>query len=327
MNKMFSGLFGSHLYGLETTKSDRDYKSIYLPEYRDILLGRVKKNITTSTGKNDEKNSVDDVDHETFSLAEFVKLACEGQTVAIDMLHVPKSLTSITSPEWDYLVENRKLFYSKNMNAFMGYVKKQAAKYGIKGSKVAALEEILRVCDNHALGDYYSNSSSVLADVREHLPITTHCYWETKPVYGKHGEIFRISTFYNVNGSMMHDVIPLCEFRDRIQKQYNNYGKRAIEAKTNNGLDWKAISHALRAGYQLLDIYEKGDFEYPLRQTQYLRDVKAGRLDYMTNVSLELEALVEKLDVAAKNSSYPDKVAKDFWDDFVYGVYCYQINL
>lgn len=314
MNIVSKVVFGSHLYGLNTPESDTDYKAIYLPEYRDIILGKDKRNITTSTGANNSKNTKDDEDFEIFSLKEFVKLACQGQTVAIDYLHSDNPI--INGDVHQFLVQNRTKFYTKNMNSFMGYLKKQAAKYGIKGSKLATLEEIIRVCDNHELSDYYENSESSLKEIAEWLPITEYTIWKENVLPDG-----RIENFYVVNGTMMHDVIPLSEFKNRIQKQYDNYGARAIQAKNNNGIDWKAISHALRAGYQLQDIFELGDFEYPLRQTKFLLDVKLGKLDYITEVAPVLEELVDKLDRMAIASNLPDKVDTEFWDDFVFEIY------
>jgi len=305
MNVIFTGLVGSHLYHLNTPESDRDYKSIYIPEYRDIILGRAKKNITTSTGQNDSKNSANDIDNETFSLQEFVKLACQGQPVAIDLLHCTNNDTQ--HPVWQYLVDNRTKFYSSNMDAFMGYVKRQSAKYSIKGSKLAVLEDILEICDDHL------PSNKPLSYIRRYLPQSEYTHWESKDA--------GTNNFYVVNGSMMHDVIPLQEFRDRIQKQYNNYGERAIQAKNNGGNDWKAISHSLRVGYQLMDIFQYGDFEYPLKQTQLLLDVKQGKLDYATQVGPMLEGLINVLDNMSRDSDLSCKVDTDFWDYFVFKVY------
>lgn len=317
MNIIFTGLFGSHLYGLDTPESDKDYKSIYIPEYKDVILGKAKKNITTSTGVNNSKNSAEDVDHETFSLQEFVKLACQGQTVAIDMLHTPPELIKgSANPIWQYLVDNRTKFYSRNMNAFMGYVKKQAAKYGIKGSKLKVLEDILAIVNRRLFIAGIPNEYT-LKDVINELPLTEYSSVE-RFTERSMGEDER---FYVINGSKMHDVIPLHEFRDRIQKQYNNYGARAIQAKDNNGIDWKAISHALRAGYQLLDIFEHGDFEYPLQETDFLLRVKQGKEDYVGVVAPALEHLVETLDEMSKVVDLPERVDVEFWDNFVYDVY------
>jgi hypothetical protein len=313
---LFKGLFGSHLYGLNTENSDRDYKAVYLPEPEDIILGRAKGSISHSTGGSDSKNSSEDVDTEYFSLQEFVKLACQGQTVAIDMLHTPPSLTLETSEIWEHLVSHRQLFYSKNMDSFMGYVKKQAAKYGIKGSKVAALQEILDVIEEEM------DTNGDIPDIsylRHSLPVNEYCFWVDEENNGQ--------SFYSVNGSWMHDVISVGELQSRVQKQYDNYGHRAKQAANNEGIDWKAISHALRAGYQLYHIFVEGDFEYPLIETYYLKQVKAGELDYTTNVAEELELLVEMLDAKSAEAPFPEKVDFQYWDEWVYSVYLQHILL
>ena len=59
--------FGSHLYGTATDASDIDYKGIYLPSRRDILLNRVQKCHSFTTGGDQKKNSPDDIDEEIYS--------------------------------------------------------------------------------------------------------------------------------------------------------------------------------------------------------------------------------------------------------------------
>lgn len=84
--------FGSHLYGTATSESDVDYKGVFLPSKEDILLGNIPKNYSFSTKVNGSKNNPDDIDVELYSLHYFIKLACEGQTVALDMLHALETM-------------------------------------------------------------------------------------------------------------------------------------------------------------------------------------------------------------------------------------------
>ncbi|QQV91959.1 hypothetical protein vBKpMFBKp34_100 [Klebsiella phage vB_KpM_FBKp34] len=55
-------IFGSHLYGLNTPNSDTDYKGIFIPDAKDILLGKAPKTIQSSTGDKHSKNTKDDID-------------------------------------------------------------------------------------------------------------------------------------------------------------------------------------------------------------------------------------------------------------------------
>ncbi len=116
-------LFGSHLYGLNTESSDTDYKGVVMPTKEQILLGAANFSTSKSTGNNNEKNSAEDTDTEVFSFQKFLKLAAAGETVAIDMLHAPQSAIIEGSDYWDWLIANKDQFYTKNMKAYIGYVR------------------------------------------------------------------------------------------------------------------------------------------------------------------------------------------------------------
>src|ERR1035437_5203403 len=86
MQKLFTTLYGSGLYGTKTPTSDRDLKHIVLSPLNDLLLGKkidnkVKK---TNTEKN-VRNGVDDVDEEFITLQTFARHFIEGQTYAIEL--------------------------------------------------------------------------------------------------------------------------------------------------------------------------------------------------------------------------------------------------
>jgi predicted nucleotidyltransferase len=127
MNKIIEIKFGSHLYGTDTPESDLDIKGIYLPEPRDIVLGEVKRNISTSRPKQEgEKNNKDDVDQEFFSLKEYLKLLCEGQTVALDTLFAEPNSILYKGPQFGIftkIYENRFRLISKNITAFFFYAR------------------------------------------------------------------------------------------------------------------------------------------------------------------------------------------------------------
>jgi len=136
--------FGSHLYGTDTKKSDTDYKGIYLPTLREVVLHKDKKSIHLDSNKvAGEKNTRDDIDYEIHSIQHFLKLAYKGEAVTLDMLHCPKGWEETSSPEWEFLKQNRKKFYTKGLKAYLGYCRTQASKYGIKGSRLADAEKVL----------------------------------------------------------------------------------------------------------------------------------------------------------------------------------------
>ena len=133
MNLIVKMKFGAHLYGTATSDSDDDYKGIFMPTKDEVLLCRIPKSHSHSTGKEESKNTKDDIDFEIYSFHYFIKLACDGQTVAMDMLHAPEEMILQSSNIWKEILKNRHTFYTKNLKSFIDYARRQASKYGIKG--------------------------------------------------------------------------------------------------------------------------------------------------------------------------------------------------
>ena len=303
--------FGSHLYGLSTPSSDVDWKGIYLPNIENLLLGNYAKTHKASTG-GAGKNAPGDIDMEVISLPRFVELACQGETFAIDMLHANTAALGEFGWVWEDLVSKRTDFYSKSLKAFVGYVKRQAAKYGVKGSRLAALEEAYEC----AQAFLFEGKQVKMHEIIDKLPINEHCVI-TLHDSGHTGP----QRFYEICGRKFQDTLNIETFMSAVKKIYDAYGARAQLAKDNDGVGWKAMSHALRAGYQARDIYLHGDFEYPLRETPFLLDVKQGKLDFMKQVNPVLEELVEEVDNLCDKSTMRSKVDRVKWDAWLMDVY------
>ncbi len=296
-------LFGSHLYGLDTPESDKDYKGILMPTRTDILMGNTDFHISKSTGTDDSKNSADDVDTEYFSLHRFIKLAAKGETVAIDMLHAEPDMVVDFNKDylhlWRHLQLLRPFFYTKSMSAYIGYVRKQAAKYGVKGSRIAALELAITKLSNSAAAFGFD---SPISHAKAFLPVNEHAQF-VEQTHEKHGT----QNFYEICGRKFQMTNRFDYTIENMTKILDGYGERAKLARDNNGIDWKAISHALRAGYQARAIFKNYNFSYPLAETAFLKQVKAGELDFVTEVQPVLEKLVDEVEELAAKSDFPEK--------------------
>lgn len=66
---------------------------------------------------------------------------------------------------------------------------------------------------------------------------------------------------------------------------------------------------------------EHGDFEYPLPQTEFLLAVKKGELNFVNEVQPELDSLITRIEKLAEESSLPKKVDRNYWDNWLLGVY------
>ena len=302
-------MFGSQLYGTNTPDSDQDFKGVFLPSKEQILLGKIPKSINESTKKENQlKNTSKDVDFETYSLHYFIYLACEGETVALDMLHAPDNMIIEKSHIWNLIVAERERFYTKNLKAFVGYARRQASKYGIKGSRLNDAQKVLdalkRVND--------STNRCRLLDIWPILPTGEHIF---KHPPNENGE-----RMYEVCGRKIGEKVTLQYARETVKRFVDNYGERARKAADNEGIDWKAVSHACRAAYQVKQILLENTIIFPLKEAKFLKSVKCGELDYQTVVAPKLEDLMTEVEELSLKSNLPDKVDRKFWDRFIINV-------
>jgi len=300
-------LHGSHLYGTNTPNSDTDYKYVIMPDVDKILLQKAKRAERETTGKPHEKNTKDDIDEGRFSLGGYFELLEQGQTMALDLLFAPPSHRLETSPLWEHIVSNRSKLVHKNMTAFVGYCQTQAAKYGIKGSRMAAVKtasDVLSQLDPESrMYEHWSTLNSALAGV-DHIAF--------------------IQVEVNKIEKTLVDHLEVCNRKfdrackvgyvlDALQKIYDNYGERAKLAMKNEGIDWKALSHAVRVCVQGLELLETGHMTLPLPEPQLslVRDIKLGQLPY-SEVQDIIEGYVSRIDEASNKSSLPEHLDSKF---------------
>ena len=297
MNIICETLFGSRLYGLETPLSDYDYKGIILPTKDEILLGKTCYHVDFNTNNSSTKNNPNDVDRTFYTLQYFINMACQGETVCIDMLHGSSDKLLHTSEIWQFMVENRHKLYTKSMKSYIGYVRKQAAKYGAKGSRLAEIERVLNLAkqldDNNVVNDLTIPESDVVKWID-----------------------YKGNRYIEVCGSKYQDNLKLSFLKRDLENHFNKYGERTKLARNNEGVDWKAVSHAIRAGFQARDIFIKGGFEYPLKETDFLLKVKQGKIDFNI-VEPMLAELVDEVNELSLQSNLPETVDKEFWDNFI----------
>lgn len=307
---------GSHLYGTNTENSDQDFKGVYLPSKSDMLLGQhltsIPKSIHFDTGKNGEKNTKDDIDCEYYSLQYFIHMLSKGQTCAIEMLFANEENIIKSSIEWKTLVNLRKTFITKEMKSFLGYARTQASKYSNKGDRIKAIEYsmevLLNVMPSYApSGIYLKNVWDILYTgnyVRKYIEPKNNC------------------NMYEICDRKFEESASI----DYVYKQLHNikegYGKRANQAKTDKGVDYKAVSHAFRIAYQLEELLETGDLKFPLKQSKYLTEIKTGKKKFnSSNISGVLEELLVKVEKLTADSLFPESVDMEGLKEFVIEIY------
>ena len=318
MRKLVTIKFGSHLYGTTTLASDVDFKSVHVPAPRDILLQRAKWSINSARRKMEkEKNLPGEVEEESYSLQRYLELASEGQTVALDVLFAPKwSMIEAPADEWHEVIQNRAKIVTKKSAAFIGYCRQQANKYGIKGSRVAAarkaLELLQQLVQEHGTTPKLSDFQELVAS---HIAGIEHMVVVDIPLAS--GTLIR---HWDVCGRKLPYTASIKNARDIVQKLVDEYGQRALQAESQQGVDWKALSHAVRVGTQAIELLQTGSVTFPLPNAAHILAIKTGNLPYQ-DVSTEIEGLLEAVEAESARSTLPSEPDYEWIADFVTHVY------
>lgn len=318
--------FGSQVYGTSLPTSDIDLKGVFVPSGREILLGKApKRSINESTGPKDGKNSAGDVDTENYTLKGWLDLILDGQTVATDMLFVPaKHWLQGTSLVWRILMANRDQLLSRNVKGFLGYCKSQAAKYGIKGSRMAAAEGAMdlfmeiyhrprQIRSIPRVGEF-SSEIARWAEQTEHAEIISIPQPEGRPPM----------LHLEVCGKKVPWSTTIKHAAEVYGTLFERYGQRARDAKNNENIDWKAIGHAVRIGEQAIELLGTGHITFPRPNAEELLQIRRGVLPY-DYVAEYLEDLLEQVETAAEVSDLPAEPDRKWAEDFLLEVYQEQV--
>ena len=89
-------------------------------------------------------------------------------------------------------------------------------------------------------------------------------------------------------------------------------------------MDWKALSHAVRVGYEAIELFNTGHITFPRPEAQHLLAIKKGEVEYQ-KVAEEIEQLLVDVENAAEKSNLPDKADTTIIDDFIAEHYAKQV--
>lgn len=296
---------GSRLYGLHSDSSDYDFKGILLPDLKDCVLMRATKH---ESHKAPEQN----MEYEGFALQHFLRLSANAEDVTIAMLHAEGDKVIEDSDIYKFLRKNRAVFYTKRMTGALGYAKSMTLKYGYRADRMAAVEKVLKV-----LKLAQEKGVARLYQCWDDLPDGEHIYRGTDDKNNQ-----KDNRYYEIAGKKLQATVDVNYAVEIIEKVFNQYGDRVKIAKNMDGTDFKALSHSFRVGYQLYEIYKNGGFSYPLPQSQFIKDVKYGKYDYLEHqLDVKLNNLITEVEELSANSTYPDKVDQNWMDGIVLDAY------
>ena len=127
---MFETVSGSRLYGTNTRESDWDFRGVFmLPTH---LMFNPLETL--------EQIEIEHPDRVLWSFPKFFKMLANGNPNILELLFAPREKWTVSSFEWEMLLEKRELFVTKKaVRAFMGYSAAQAKEVAKTGDGKALL--------------------------------------------------------------------------------------------------------------------------------------------------------------------------------------------
>ena len=295
---------GAHLYGTATPASDLDAKSVFLPAARDILLQQVQATIVEKRERAPgERNTPGDVDVESHSLHRFLTLLAAGQPLAIEVLFTP-DVFMLSPPDklWREVQAIGPSLITRRAGIFARYCRKQAEQYGVKGERAAAARmALVALMAAEADRGTQARLEEIAAELEKLAIASPHIALVDVEVQEN-----RTVRHLEVCGRKAPFTAMIRAAREITERLLASYGERALEAERQSGVDWKALSHAVRVGREAVELFTTGRLHFPLASASRLLDIKLGRVSYI-EVAREIEALLGEVEQSAAASTLPDE--------------------
>lgn len=319
MKNIITMKFGSALYGTELPTSDADFKGVFIPSGRDIIMQTTPSQQSYNSNlKKNTKNTPNDIDVESFSLKRYFELLYQGQTIAFDMLFTPQQYwTAPAMSEWHEVLENRNKLLHKKIGAFVGYCKAQADRYSLRGSRMRALEYVIEVLSRYKPNDELSEAAGKILLSRDKSEMWDFITMESQDMPHLPGGKLH---FLVVCGKKVGWTSSVKYALDIYKHTLSEYGARANSAKEAGGVDWKALYHSVRIASEAEELLLTKHISFPRPEASLLLKIRKGELSY-DEVSLLVEEGLTKLIAAQEKSDLPMNPDKKFMDDLVYSSY------
>lgn len=278
---VFLTVFGADLYGTaKRGESDLDLRGLFLPTLESLVLGTAPKSIHHTTGRADRRNQADDIDIDLWSVGYWLKMLADGEIGALDLLFAPSNRDALIyrGPQLDpFFNRPLRLLDIGGSRTYAEYSLGQAKKYGIKGSRLGAIKAIYYWLSGQ---DGWNSDERLEPHLQTLVDLCADENFCRLEIVQDRPGLF-------LGGKLFGGRMKLLEFVHWVAAEMERYGDRAALAEANQGLDFKALSHAVRALDQVAEIYRTGSLGYPLAGRADLLAIKEGRFSWA-----ELEPLI-----------------------------------
>lgn len=302
--RIYGTLHGSHLYGLATPQSDTDVKGIMLPHAEDILTCRAQPRQDIHRQKqHGERNHADDVDVSFASAPTFVGSLLAGDISAYEVLFAPSQMhTADTTALGREFVGQLKAgidrMVSQDIEPMLAYAKRQVIGFQRKSQALGEIARLLAVLDAHIdcaslLDIGFDALSAAIGASNEFVRIRGNAAAENRDDF----YILLYTAKFPARVARHHVATSL---RQRAAL----FGPRTHQASAHGGVDFKALSHALRVLEEGHELVTTRHLTLPRPNAPALLAIKLGQCS-APQVLRDIDAAAERLTQAVQVSALP----------------------
>lgn len=292
---IYFSLYGSKLFELDNPNSDSDYFGLFVPSLDSIKTKTDIDFLSFNTNGDESKNTKEDNDISIFSIYKFFNLLKKSDGMAVDLLFSMFSNKLILeTKESNIIKDNYSKLITSKIEAFIGFSLAQSNKYSVKSDRLIILDKVIDILKAKA------NKKAVLVeDVADSILSLDSNYITL--VEKEEGKYLSILNRLYVFGMKKEELF------EKLWSIKLLYGNR-VQNTVVDGFCFKAFSHSFRAIQESCELLETGFITLPLKDKQFILDVKNGvykDVGYLTKI---LEDKIENLAVLKENSKLPLKL-------------------
>lgn len=341
-NLLVAVTYGSHLYGTNSATSDHDFKAVYLPDMKDLILTKTPKvlrfrfDADGNTISDSATMPANGYEAEHTPIQKFVHDFLGGQAYAVEtvfavvqgahVLHKPPvgTLASRRTVAFEALCHFlAKNYIHRNVNGMVGFAVKQTFDYVRRGERLNAAKNVLEVLQ-HALKHYEMTTdtrfkkfdpNTVRLDTVCHYihpkshfveaqSLLDHVARETGLELGSTTNNNKKMRTLKLNGREYLETTTLPHLIGAVEKLCDQYGERSTRASEVD-VDWKSLSHAVRVYQQVIELLETGFVSFPRKNAKFLLDVKQGKHE-LDHVKRLLAGLDDKVNFLLTKTTLPE---------------------
>ena len=105
-----------------------------------------------------------------------------------------------------------------------------------------------------------------------------------------------------------------------FKRVFDEYGARALQAESNENIDYKALCHAVRVLTEAKELLTTGSITFPLINCDLLLKIRLGQMAYKEIAEI-IEQGMEELKIIQEHSKLPIEPDYEFQNEFVYNAY------